>query len=335
MTKKALIPLSFIGLSTLALSLSFYAITAKGSLHPKLFITTCGEILNNIKEHIHFNSEGVMLFIIMSGLLIGIGLSAIYTFRFLVSSKRLRKQLKIVEDIPRKLSWVIRKHQLETRKFIVIKEKKLTAYTIGILNPRIIISDSLINKTTKQQLEAIVLHETFHIQKHHLLSSLLARLTSLLFFFIPLINYLYRQLRILFETTADSFVVRQQKTRVHLSDSLALNLSYASEFTQGFASTSIEKRVDSLVSNNIVLEKIKSWQMATSLVSIVFLFALVLLPPVQVGASSNFQDNATCQIENNCQTAGCADHQLLKQVNFTPLIPPINTKFIFTLTDPK
>ncbi|KKQ93180.1 MAG: Transcriptional repressor, CopY family, partial [Candidatus Levybacteria bacterium GW2011_GWA1_39_11] len=206
-------------------ALGAYLLITKTTLHPQLFITACGEVLKNIQEHVHFNPDGVLSSLILFVTTISVSLALFQLIKFVVSHRRLHR-FQAEETLPDNLKTIVSKHDLSQTAVVVDRNNKLTAYTIGLFKPKIIVSSALIAKLSHEQLEAVVLHELHHLRSRHLLWLLLSKLISSLFFFIPLVEYLAQQLKTEFELAADAFVVEKQKTRDHLCGSLALNIQY-------------------------------------------------------------------------------------------------------------
>jgi len=314
------LPITFVAISSLVFALGAYLLITKTTLHPQLFITACGEVLKNIQEHVHFNPDGVLSSLILFVTIISVSLALFQLIKFVVSHRRLH-DFQSVGIFPGNLKTIVRKHDLPQTAVAVVKNNKLTAYTIGLFNPKIIVSEALIVKLSHEQLEAVVLHELYHLRSRHLLWLLLSKLISSLFFFIPLVEYLAQQLKTEFELAADAFVVEKQKTRDHLCGSLALNIQYAGGIIPHFATSPIEKRVESLVSNKVSLEKIGTRQLSVSLLSIGLMMGAAVIQPGQVSAGLTLESNAICRVGEKCQTTDCTSHQSIEPHNFTPHVP--------------
>lgn len=310
----------FIATSGFVLTLGSYLLVARTSLHPQFFITACGEILKNVSEHVHFNPDGVVSTLILLVTIVGINLALLQLTRFIIAHRKLHG-MRTVSRVPYKLEWVVNKHSVKKNSILVVGDDQLTAYTIGLLKPRIVVSQSLIRKLTREQLEAVILHELCHLQSRHVLWLLLSRLISSLFFFVPLIEHLAQQLKTEFELTADAFVVNKQGTRKHLCDSLALNLQYSGEVIPQFATSPIERRVESLLGNKLSFEQIGLKQLIVSLFSLLLMLGTALIQPSQVAADFAFEVGGVCSVEENCQTTDCTGDQTKDAHYYTSLIP--------------
>lgn len=319
--RNIILPASFIVISGVTLFLGIYLITTRTSLHLKPFITFCGEVLKNIQDHVHIDSDGAASFLIILASTIGVSLASMQIIRFLRSHKQLLQLHHDEVSLPKKLNRIVNKNNLQHISFMVTKDRHLTAYAIGLIRPRIAISESLIARVSSSQLEAIILHEFYHVRSRHVLWMLLAKVTSSLLFFVPLIKYLTRQLKIEFELEADSFVAQKQRTRNHICSALALNLKYANGVMPHFSTSPIERRVESLTTEKSALEKVRGSQLSISLLSIGFMLGLIFTQPNQATAAINPQSNLTCSIEEECMTTDCLDHLNTEEQYITPSMP--------------
>lgn len=315
MKKRSLVlSLSLAAISTLTLILAVHLIATKTSLQPQLFFSTCGEILKDIQKHVHINLAGVAPLTILLTALVGIVLAFIQILRFTLSHKQLIKKHQDTNMLSQKLNRVMQKHNLQHIPFVVSSENKLTAYTTGLIRPTIVISSSLISKLSFSQLEAVVLHELYHVKKRHIFWLLFARVVSSLLFFVPLTGYLAQQLKVEFELAADSYVVRKQKTSEHICGCLAFNLQYANAGMPQVATSPIEKRIESLVTKKVSLERIRFWQLLISILSVGIMTWLSFNQPAQISASIATKPREACSVEEDCQTTDCFSHKEAEQL---------------------
>jgi len=319
MTNKLNLPVIFIAISSGVFLLGTYLLATKTNFQPQLLISACGEVLRNIGEHLHFNPDGLVSTLILLTALVGISLTLWQLIKFIISYLHLKRLEK--NDVPRKLAQVINNYNLEENTFRVIGGTKLTAYTTGLLRRRIVLSKLLIEKLTNQQLEAVILHELYHLRSHHVLWLLMSRMVSSLLFFIPLIKHLAQQLKIEYELAADAFVLEKQKTRDHLIDALAFRLQYVSEVEPHFATSPIEKRVEYLFENKFSFERVGLKTLAVSGFSLVLMLGIALTGPSQIAANSDLESGGVCITDKECLTTDCAGNETKDDHAFSPLIP--------------
>lgn len=309
---KLILPISFGILSSLVFSLMVYLISVRAKLYSQSFLTTCGEILKDITSHLHINYNSGVTLVLLFIVLVSLLLAVVRVIQFILSYQRLSKQFQDTSDLPRELVSLINKHHLQNTSFIITTEDNLMAYTVGLIKPQIVLSQSLVKRVNKFQLEAIILHELYHVKNKHLLWLLLVQITSSLLFFIPLIQYLARQLKTEFELAADSFVVQKQKTNNHIRSSLALRLEYSNGVIPYFSTSPIEQRVGSLFNKKVVWEKIKFKQLIISLVSIILIMGLGFTSSSQAKQTSYQDLDFSCQTGEECQTPDCLSHPNLE-----------------------
>lgn len=313
-------PYIFVGVSGVIFLLVTYLLVTKTSKNNQLFISACGKFLKSINWHAHLNLNNVISLLVLLVVGIGVNLALGQLIRFLIAHHKLQ-QIKPNSKVPYKLQWVINRHNLQKNSILVKEDSTLSAYTIGLFKSKIVISKSLINNFTKLQLEAVVLHELYHVKNRHVLWLLSSRIVSSLFFFTPLVRYLAYKLKTEFELKADSFVVSKQKTKKHLCDSLALNIQYVSRTLPNFTTSPIETRVDSLVKNNISFNRISIKQLVVSGLSFAVMLSVVFVQPSQISAKADVILNSMCKTNTECQPNNCTSYKTLNLNNTTTLIP--------------
>src|SRR3989338_585641 len=91
MKRKISLPLIFVFTSIFVFGLGVYLLATKTTLQPQLFITTCGEVLKNIQEHVHFDPDGVLSSVILFVASVGVALALFQLVRFMISHRRLHR----------------------------------------------------------------------------------------------------------------------------------------------------------------------------------------------------------------------------------------------------
>lgn len=94
------------------------------------------------------------------------------------------------------------------------------AFTVGFLQPRIVVTAGLLNVLDEKELEAVLYHEMFHRKSRDPLKMWLAQTLARSFRYVPVIGEMARHYRLLRELMADEFVIRQ----MHSSRPLGLAL---------------------------------------------------------------------------------------------------------------
>ena len=302
MNKRVNVLLSILlSISLLTFTLETYILIKQNGLQPNSFLTTCFEAVKNVQRHLHINPQSIVATLVVATISISMFLMLLQFITFLTSYFHLNtKKTTSIENYKSKLDTLLLKHNIQQDVFRIVESNKLIAYTFGIFKPKIIISSLLLEKLTPNQLEAVILHEEFHIKNWHTMWLLITRMISSFFFFIPIIRYLYNQIKVEFEVTADAYVESIQKTNRYLRQAIVLNLEYKTNSFTYFSSSPIEKRIEYLVKKKYTLEQISFWQFSLSIVSLLLMLGIATNNPKQVFTQFPPQDNSACESEKTC-----------------------------------
>ncbi|AJY74670.1 M56 family metallopeptidase [Paenibacillus beijingensis] len=121
---------------------------------------------------------------------------------------------------------------------LVIDREEPAAFTMGMLKPRIVISTGLMSLLEPRELEAVILHETYH-QKHGDPRNLfLLSLFASVFWYIPLLGWLCHQYKIVREVLADNEAMSRQGTAADLAGALLKMLKRGGAEPPSFAHVS-------------------------------------------------------------------------------------------------
>jgi len=323
MNKRTQILLAILlSISLLTFSLGTFILLTRGSLQPSSFLIICFEVVKNVQEHIHINPQGMIGTFIVATISISMFLVLLRFIIFLISYRQLNTQKSTaIENYKSKLDKLLVKHDIQQDVIRILESDKLTAYTFGIFRPKIIISNLLLEKLTTEQLEAVILHELSHIKNKHTLMLITTQTISSFLFFIPIVKYLYTQLKVEFEITADAYVESIQKTNTYLRQAIVLKLEYKKNSFTYFSSSPIETRVEYLINKRFSLERIGFWQLSLSIVSLLLMLGMATNNPKQVFAQHPAQENSVCKSATTCYPSDCPENSLVQQDTFTIFIP--------------
>lgn len=230
-------------------------------------------------------------------------------FSHIKTKNKLKKLLKRrVFVLPSELERILTKNFIPKDSVIVIDSKKDLAFTANLSNTKIIISSGLIKKLTYRELEAVVLHESYHSKNSHPLLLIIGELLSSSLFFVPLLKDLTKKMRIVFEEESDKFTVDKQRSSRYLN--LALRKITSQDKFSLYPSFS--KRNSHQVKKSSVV--------VSSLV--VFVGLALFLFPIQSQAVENKGDIATESCNSNQCSTDCLEENMSSQtlmsfVNFT------------------
>lgn len=110
---------------------------------------------------------------------------------------------------PRRLRRADRRLGL-SRRVTVVRAVQPIAFCHGLVRPRICLSTGLLRLLDDDELEALLLHERFHLRHYDPLRRALARVLGSALFFVPVIDELARHCAITQELSADRAVIAAQ-----------------------------------------------------------------------------------------------------------------------------
>lgn len=104
-----------------------------------------------------------------------------------------------------------------TGRVDVVRAPHPYSFCYGLLRPRICLSTGLVRLLSEAEIEAVLLHERYHLRHRDPLKILLARVLGHAFFFLPLVAELGRHYQLATEVAADREVIQVQGHRVALA----------------------------------------------------------------------------------------------------------------------
>lgn len=230
----------FLGLAVVMVSSKFLPLFFQHSVYfCQQFIDTFSIQIPHQLGYIVFGALTVMV------------LMTIYKFVFIFFEvEHLRANLRSYKKPTSRLHSLLRKIHLEG-KVSVIQSEKPFAFCVGILHQKIYISTTLLFIMSKKELEAILLHEKYHLKNKDSLIMLFASIVQSLFPFFPLTTDLLTQYKINREIEADWEAVQELGDTYPLVSVLKKFLSFPA-FSLTTASSianyeTLEPRINALV----------------------------------------------------------------------------------------
>lgn len=295
--------LSIISLFAFSMSILFALLRKYALLTFEHFVETCRQMgMTLLSSTTHY------LGLLLTALTFTVALifCAKTIFSFAKTQKRVKKLLEYKSNkISPKLQNILKKLGLQKNKVIVIKRNSDHAFSYGLISQKIVISQGLIKKLTSKQLEAVVLHEFYHLSSKHPLLLIISEIISSALFFLPLIGELTNKMRVVFEKQADLFTTRKQQTNVHLN--LALSSVFSKQSFDPYPNF-VQRREYKTAKTNIVF----------SIFAIIMGISLFLLP-IESHASqapSTFVEVDNCN-GNQCPSTHCLTEAMSKELIVT------------------
>lgn len=199
------------GLTILCSGLTLLLLTILYKFTPFLFSSTiyyCQELVKTISVHNipRYVSYSILGFFILSGIYVALRISLLFIqLRF----QHLSLHNNRVQT-PKSLFSVLNRLGL-TDKTRVFQSDKPLAFCFGTLQPNIYLSTALLAELTPYELEAVLIHEKYHLNHHDTMYSLLATMFTYSFSFFPLVHDFIHRYRIAREIYADADVITHSK----------------------------------------------------------------------------------------------------------------------------
>lgn len=263
------------------------------------FIETCQQLATTFfSSGTHF--IGLVLVILTA--LVAVIFCAKTLFSLVKAQRKIKNLLFYKSNsIPSKLQNILEKVGLKEDKVVVIKRQSSHAFSFGTRSQIIVLSDGLINKLTSRQLEAVVLHEKYHLESKHSLLLILSEIISSTLFFLPLVKEINKKMKIVFEKQADAFAISIQGNDFHLTKALLKVPNSRIYFYPSFAQRSNYKLSRASVFSSIVI---------SALAILLFLF------PTQ----SHANELALQQKGDECTQSQCTTHCPTDSMSQEPVI---------------
>lgn len=197
------------------------------------FVETCQQFATTFfSSGTHFIGLALIVLSFMVALIFG-GKTILSILKTL---RKIEGLLKYKTNIfPKKLVYVLIKVGLKKDQVIVVKRKLDYAFSFGVRSQKIMLSEGLIEKLSTKQLEAVVLHEWYHLQNKHSLFLVASEIFSSTLFFLPLVSEIHKKMKTIFETQADSFTRSVQGNNLYLEAAVLKIPNSRVDYYPGFA----------------------------------------------------------------------------------------------------
>jgi beta-lactamase regulating signal transducer with metallopeptidase domain len=143
------------------------------------------------------------------------------------------------------------KYRHNKSEICVIEHPGFVALTIGIFKPRIVLSSIVLTQFDDQEIEAILLHELYHLKNYDPLKVFLITIILDAISYFPIMKVLVHNYKICKELMADQFAISIMNTSYGLSKAL-LKINRIKKTTPisigvGFANSTINLRIKQIL----------------------------------------------------------------------------------------
>lgn len=167
-------------------------------------------------------------------------------------------------------------------KTYVARSDKQFAFCLGIRNPKIYISTGLLDALTAKEIEAVLLHERYHLKSRDTFTMLIATIGQSLLPFFPIFSDLLHNYRIEREIQADREAVQELGETKPVISVLKKLLSIPSPSLPTAPAIAdydtLEPRIYALVKKDFRFKRYQKTHLIISITSILVMSALMLTP---------------------------------------------------------
>lgn len=145
-----------------------------------------------------------------------------------------------------------RRYSTHCGRVLVARCQVPFAVTMGLIRSRVVISTGLVSLLDEEELEAVMYHEQHHSHHRDTLKGFLLQLCASVCWYVPLLDHLEQQHRVLREILADNFAASQMGNSRGIGSALLKLIKHGvpnrfSASHASFADTAINDRVKQLV----------------------------------------------------------------------------------------
>lgn len=289
----------------------------------------CQQFINSISfkipNFIGYLLLGLIIFVVIGGLYKA--LSVLFQIR------QLKKNLIKYKQANRSLYSLLKKLSLE-KIVMVIDSEKPFAFCIGIHQQRIYISTALTKIMNTNELEAILLHEKYHLLKKDSLILFIASVLKTVFPFFPIISDLLAHYKINREIEADNYAVRKLENSATVISVLRKFLSFPSPVIANATAiadySTLEPRINALTRKNCSVRQFRKVNVIISILSFTLL-AFLIITPVHAVAMQMPNDTTMLCLQDDACAKWCKEHNTVipysKNSNSS-----VNASFVPTVT---
>ncbi len=218
-----------------------------------------------------------------------------------------RKQLIHNNNRKTHVNYLIEKLHIKDKTYLV-KNKRPFAFCLGIRDPKIYVSTGLIAILTSKEIEAVLLHERYHLKNRDTFTMLIASIGESLLPFFPLFSDVLRNFRIEKEIQADKTAIEglgSSKSVISILRKLLTVPETHLAIAPAIADyDTLEPRILALVKKDFRFRKFKLHRVLISIFSVVLLSLISFSPVHAVEIHNMGQDEMIiCPHDNGCMNA--------------------------------
>jgi beta-lactamase regulating signal transducer with metallopeptidase domain len=237
----------------------------------------------------------------------------------MIKMRLMKTQLFETMSLEKNYFRLISKHDLQN-KVLVYKSTKSEAFCYGLRSPKIYLSSTFLERSTPDELEAILLHEKYHMEQKDSLIMLIASCAQMLFPFFPLINDLIWNYKLKSEIQADNAAIHGTGNKKLVLSVLKKMITFPSApslAAPAFADSTLEARIYHLVDHNESGFRLSKKSIAISFFSLAIIAGIFLMPAKTLAFNEQKDDVVVCINGSNCKVWCSTSEQYVN--SFSPV----------------
>ncbi len=302
--------LNIIGISVLFVFLYITLFTKYIQVTISHLLRHCGVIsgpflsINSFNHYLHYIGYILIVVLLLTEAIFFIKILFSYIKTWIWSRILLSRRILRTPD---KLESILSKNSISKDLFTVVDVDKNVALTLGWFSPKIVLSDKLIFRLSPRELEAVVLHEYYHLKGRHPFLIVICEILSSTFLLLPILKDLTKKLRSIMEKEADKYVLNRQKTPQYLN--LALDKISSEEMFNVYSTLSFL----SLIGDKIEGSRRKEYNIRRSSIIFLILFILIWILLFSTPFSlENQKDGFLVERNHHLELSNCGENQCLE-----------------------
>ncbi|WP_025683971.1 M56 family metallopeptidase [Paenibacillus maysiensis] len=192
----------------------------------------------------------------LSGLVfLTFGIAGVEAIRQCMATRAAFRRLRRMRDSMLTEALVARYRDLGADRIWVISYAKPAAFTMGLWKPRIVLSSALLSVLDRNEEEAVVYHEAYHMKHYDPLKTWLLQMCATLLFYLPVLRHITKLYKTAREILADNEAINRTGSPMGIGSALLKLLSMTpanahlvnSAACSSFAETSINYRISRIL----------------------------------------------------------------------------------------
>ncbi|MGM1021132.1 MAG: M56 family metallopeptidase [Bacillota bacterium] len=192
----------------------------------------------------------------LSGLVfLTFGIAGVEAIRQCMATRAAFRRLRRMRDSMLTEALGARYRDLGADRIWVINYAKPAAFTMGLWKPRIVLSSALLSVLDRNEEEAVVYHEAYHMKHYDPLKTWLLQMCATLLFYLPVLRHITKLYKTAREILADNEAINRTGSPMGIGSALLKLLSMTpanahlvnSAACSSFAETSINYRISRIL----------------------------------------------------------------------------------------